>query len=314
MELYQLHFFFFSRNQIPVSLVIFTTFFFFSSFIDFCSYFLMPFLLLALGLLGSSFFSFLWWELRLLIENFPFFYSKNFPFSTAVIASHICCYVTFPFSFSLMYGFISFEIIKLLDHLLWWDSPFLFSSATLHLLAWAPQLPGVFQQRRGVSGQGQGRTTFSWLLILSRIFTHSPLPMLLCSRGVVDGTPVQSSGGMILPRLSFNDRLSLGYARLIFTFAFGGDPKMPCCHVVPLIPRSLTLLFAPLRVLLWLSLVLFLGIIVVLWKGKPRKKESVPSCMNKKLKSLHKAFINTSFSCPVLRSVCKKVIWTVLLS
>lgn len=107
-------------------------------------------------------------------------------------------------------------------------------------LGLAPQLPGVFQQRRGVSGQGQGRTIFSWVLILSRIFTHSPLPMLLCSRGVVDGTPVQSSGGMILPRLSFNARLSLGYARLIFTFAIGGDPKMSCRHVVLLIPRSLT--------------------------------------------------------------------------
>lgn len=32
----------------------------------------------------------------------------------------------------------------------------------------------------------------------------------------------------------------LGYARLIFTSAIGGRPKMPCHHVIPLVLRSLT--------------------------------------------------------------------------
>lgn len=71
-----------------------------------------------------------------------------------------------------------------------------------------------FQAR---DGEGEH---FSWILVLNRIFNHSALPRLLSSPGVVDGTPVQSSGRTILPRLPFDATLEVGLCQTYFHFCY----------------------------------------------------------------------------------------------
>lgn len=113
-----------------------------------------------------------------------------------------------------------------------------------HFLSLGWSFPTARCLNRGEKFQARNREGehFSWPVILSRILSRSCLPMLFSSPGVVDGTPVQSSGKMILlPRLPLGWRL--GNAKLIFTSAVCGGPKMPCSHVVPLALRSLT--FSP---------------------------------------------------------------------